>query len=150
AKNVKFVWTVAKRRCPGCNPYKKFYPGNRYVQYVGFSSFNWGAQKQWQTMPEGVSLIMKFFNKFTKKPVIIAELAANAVRGPAAESWENKPQWIRKGYPAVYKKWPRIKMMVYLNQNLTNVGHPDWSLDTPGAMHAYKEIVSDPRFQGRF
>jgi beta-mannanase len=146
ATNVKFVWTVARKSCrpKPCNPHARFYPGNKYVQFAGFSSFNWGAQKSWKTMEEGVSVVMKHLTKFTQKKIIIAELASNSAGG-------DKPQWIRDGYPAVYTKYPQVKGVVYLNVDLTHVSHPDWSLNTPspGAKNAYRDVLSDPRFQGK-
>jgi hypothetical protein len=152
ATNVKFLWTVAKQSCKvrGCNPYKAFYPGNRYVNYVGFSSFNWGDNKKWTSMVFGVSRIMSFFQRFTSKPVIVAELASNSRGGPASFATD-KPNWIREGYPAVYERFPSIKAIVYLNADLTHVGHPDWSLNTPkpGALKAYEDVAGDPRFQGK-
>lgn len=151
AKNVKFVWTVVKKNASGGNPYKKFYPGNKHVQYAGFSNFNWGSQGSWTPMAKGISNVMRWLNKFTKKPVIIAELGSNKYGGPTGNTNVDKPTWIKSGYKATYKKYPRIKAIVYLNENLTNVGHPDWSLNNPGqSMDAFRDIVNDPRFQGRF
>jgi hypothetical protein len=82
---------------------------------------------------------------FTRKPVIVAELATNKDGG-------DKPAWIENGYPAVYNKFSRIKGINYLNVDLRNVGHPDWSLNTPRpeAMQAYSDVVRDPRFQGEY
>lgn len=152
AKNVKFLWTVAKKKASGGNPYKKYYPGNSYVQYVGFSSFNWGALGQWSTMANSVGNVMKWLKAFTKKPVIIAELATNKDGGPTGNPDVDKPKWIVDGYKATYKKFPQIKAIVYLNEDLRSVGHPDWSLDSPApeAMNAYSQIVNDPRFKGHF
>ena len=49
ADNVRFLWSVGKQKCRGgCNPYRAFYPGDAFVDYMGFSSFNWGA-----TAPSG-------------------------------------------------------------------------------------------------
>ena len=64
----------------------------------------------------------------------------------------DKPAWIENGYPAVYNKFSRIKGINYLNVDLRNVGHPDWSLNTPRpeAMQAYSDVVRDPRFQGEY
>jgi len=153
AKNVKFVWTVAKRTSTGGNPYKKFYPGNKYTQYVGFSSFNWGAQGNWTPMAQGIKPVMRWFKKFTKKPVIVAESASNKLGGPTGNPGTDKPNWIKAGYPATYKAFPQIKAIVYLNEDLRGVGHPDWSLaspNNPGAMNAYKAIMNNWRFKGRF
>lgn len=151
AKNVKFLWSVAKKSAHGGNPYKKFYPGNKYVQYAGFSSFNWGSQGNWTPMAKSVGNVMRWFKRFTRKPVIIAELGSNKWGGPTGNPAVDKPTWIRSGYKATYKKYPQIKAIVYLNENLRNVGHPDWSLDDPGqSMDAYTDVVNDPRFQGHF
>ena len=83
ANKVKFLWTIARSSCRGgCNPYKDYYPGNAYVDYVGFSNFNWGAYKnKWTPMVEGVRDVMVFFKNFTRKPVIIAENASNTAGG---------------------------------------------------------------------
>jgi Glycosyl hydrolase family 26 len=153
ATKVKFVWTVAKSTCKGgCNPYDDFYPGNSFVHYVGFSNFNWGAYSgKWVPMVSGVSEVMVKFRQFTRKPVIVAENATNTFGG-------DKPGWIRAGYEAVYRRWPQIRAIVYLNVNLAGVGHPDWSLNTPGwsssvgrsASHkAYESIADKRKFRGR-
>jgi hypothetical protein len=49
----------------------------------------------------------------------------------------------------VRTKWPRLKAIVYLNIDLTGVGHPDWRLTTPpAAMDAYKAVAAKVIFQG--
>ena len=84
ATNVKFLWSVSNASCKGrrCNPYRSAYPGNAYVHYVGFSAFNWGRHSghRWQSMPSLVGNVMGYFRQFTRKPVIIAELATNKTR----------------------------------------------------------------------
>ena len=148
ARNVKFAWTVNRNkpgRGFGKNPYARFFPGARYVQYMGFSSFNWGEVdgKDWKPMLKGVRSITKQLMKLSKKPIIVAELASNHIGG-------NKAAWIRDGYRAVYRKLPRIKGIIYLNVNLTGIGHPDWRLTTPSsAMAAYIDLLDQPRFRGR-
>ena len=146
ATNVKFLWTVSNRKCKPrrCNPYKAYYPGNSVVDYVGFSAFNWGRHSghSWQSMPYLVGNVMGYFKQFTKKPVIIAELASNKTGG-------NKAAWIKDGYAKVYNKWPQIKAIVYLNVDLRYIGHPDWSLGTPSTAYpAYKCVASAAKFKG--
>jgi len=147
ATNVKFLWTVSRKGCKtrGCNPYEAYYPGNAYVHYVGFSAFNWGRHSghRWEPLSKIINDVMPYFKKFTKKPVIIAELASNKVGG-------NKPRWLRDGYNMVYQRWPQIKAIVYLNVDLSSIGHPDWSLATPsGAYPAYQSLASKAKFKGR-
>ena len=101
-------------------------------------------------MVSGVSDVMVFFRGFTRKPVIVAENASNTLGG-------NKPQWIKSGYSAVYKRWPQVKAIVYLNVDL-RPAHPDWSLNSPGwstavgrsqSHRAYESINDQRRFRGR-
>jgi endoglucanase len=152
AKNVKFVWTVAKHSCAGgCNPYKKWYPGNNYVDYVGFSTFNWGGfhGRPWETFDKGLKQPIRNFGKFTKKPVILAELGTSDKLGPNGET---KADWIKQGYPAVYKQYHNVKAIVYEDVDLTGApsGHPNWSVSTAQApINAYKSIAKQERFKGK-
>jgi endoglucanase len=149
ATNVKWLWTVSRRTCrpAGCNPYKAYYPGKKWVNYVGFSVFNWGTAngRTWAYMPTLVGSVMKYFGQFTRKPAIIAENATNKVGG-------DKPAWIRSGYPKVYRRYPTIKAIVYLHVDLSYLGHPDWSLNTPNpdAYQAYYDVAKQRRFRGSF
>jgi hypothetical protein len=159
ANNVKFAWTVARSDAGGSNPYKAYYPGNKWVHYVGFSNFNWGAAKdKWTPMIQTIGNVMKYFTAFTRKPVIIAENATNTDAPAGAPASATKPNWIRDGYVATYKKYPQIKAIIYLNVDLSDIGHPDWSLDTPGwsasagrsASHqAYEWVADQTRFRGK-
>jgi Glycosyl hydrolase family 26 len=147
ATNVKFLWTVSNQKCDRrrCNPFKAAYPGDAYVDYVGFSAFNWGRHSghQWQSMTSLVGNAMGYLKQFTRKPVIVAELATNRRGG-------NKPAWIRDGYNAVYRRYPSIKAIVYLNVDLRYLGHVDWSLKTPSASYeAYERVARQTRFKGQ-
>ena len=149
ATNVKFAWTVSnKPRCrPGpCNPYRRFFPGASFVDYAGFSSFNWGSHHgKWIPMADGIRASYRKVRAITKKPIIVIELATNT-------GARSKPDWIRSGYPAVYSRFPGVKGISYLNVDLRRIGHPDWSLNTPrpGSMEAYRDVVSQARFQGQY
>ena len=149
ATNVKFAWTVSnnpKCRPEPCNPYKRYFPGARFVDYAGFSSFNWGSHRgTWVPMADGIEKSYRKIRAFTKKPIIVIELATNT-------GSRSKPDWIRNGYPAVYARFPGIKGVSYLNVDLRSIGHPDWSLNTPrpAAMEAYRDVVSQARFQGEY
>ncbi len=149
ATNVKFAWTVSnKPRCrpEPCNPYRKYFPGASYVDYAGFSSFNWGSHHgKWIPMADGIRASYRKVRAITKKPIIVIELATNT-------GARSKPDWIRGGYPAVYSRFPGVKGISYLNVDLRRIGHPDWSLNTPrpGSMDAYRAVVSQGRFQGTY
>lgn len=145
ARNVKFVWSVAKQSCTGgCNPYVAFYPGDDYVDYMGFSSFNWGDQRdRWASMLTGFDRVTRHLGEISSKPIIAAEVACNPEGG-------DKAAWIAEGYPAVYAALPQIVAIVYLNVDLRPIGHPDWRLSSPpAALEAYAQIAARPEFRGR-
>ena len=141
AKNVRFVWSP-NQPCGQCTSYTKLYPGDKYVDYAAFSSFNWSGKVPWKSMVQAFELSMKGLAKVTRKPVIVAETGSSAKGG-------DKATWIRKGYPAVHKKWPRIKLIIYFNIDTRDVGQRDWRLVSPAsALDAYRSILARPSFQG--
>jgi hypothetical protein len=145
ADNVRFLWSVAKQSCPGrCNPYAAYYPGDAYVDYMGFSSFNWGAQQdEWIPMLQGFTRVTELLSEIADKPVIAIETACNPEGG-------DKPAWIKEGYPAVRLALPEIVAIVYLNVDLRASGHPDWRLTSPpAALDAYADVAAMPEFGGR-
>lgn len=145
AKNVRFVWSVAKQECPGgCNAYAPFYPGDDYVDYMAFSSFNWGAQRDnWVSMYEGFRWVTQRLAEISDRPIIAVETGCNP------DGSGVKEDWISAGYPEVYEKLPAIVAIVYLDVDLRGADQPDWRLvSPPEAMAAYAEVVAQKEFQG--
>jgi hypothetical protein len=143
ATNVKFVWSVAKERCPGgCNPYRKIYPGHQHVDVMGVSAHNWGAMKKWVPKIRSAQRATRLLARMSPRPIIIAESGSSPLGG-------DKAAWIRNGYRKVYRKLPQVSAIVYLNADLRDVGHPDWSIASPtAALEAYAKVASLPQFSG--
>jgi mannan endo-1,4-beta-mannosidase len=145
ARNARFLWSVSKQSCSGgCNPYREFYPGDAYVDYIGFSSFNWGALRdEWIPMVEGYQRVTERLTEVSSKPIIVAETGCHPEGG-------DKAAWITEGYPAVYAALPAIAAVVYLDVDLRATDQPDWRLSSPPqALQAYASIAARPEFQGR-
>ncbi|MFN8619343.1 MAG: glycosyl hydrolase [Chloroflexota bacterium] len=146
ARNVKFMFSP-NEPCGACASIASMYPGDAYVDYIGISSFNWGAPKPWRGMTTLYQKSMTAINNITtRKPVIVAETASTP-DGPTADA---KAGWVANGYPGIYAKWPRIKGVIYFNIDFTDHGHPDWRLTVPdtGPLDAYRTLLQDTRFQG--
>ena len=146
ATNVKFLWSVAKQGCPGgCNPYAAFYPGDAFVDYMGFSNFNWGAKRdEWVPMVKGFRRVTNNLAEISSKPIIAVENACEPERrrqgrlGPAT------------GTGPYTTSCPASSGSSTSNVDLRSIGHPDWRLSNPaGALAAYREITALPQFQGR-
>jgi hypothetical protein len=145
ATNVRFVWSVAKQSdCgDGCNQYADWHPGDAYLDYAAFSSFNWGEPRRWRTMLSLAESNTARIDEITDRPIIIVESASSPEGG-------DKAAWIREGYPALYGTLPSIAAVIYLNADLRAGGQPDWRITSPpAALDAYRDIVALPEFQGR-
>ena len=124
ATNVKFLWSPY-------TPVGALYPGDAYVDYVGFTAFNWS---DWRSMQTLYASAVTNTRKFTKRPMIAAETGSTSIGG-------DKAAWLKTGYPAIYTAFPEIVAIVYFNVN-TAPGQVDWRLTTPAAaLDAYKTIL---------
>ena len=131
ARNVRFLWSPFQR-CSTCSAYRYelFYPGNRYVDYVGVTALNWGDDT-WTPLQGLVNKPLAILRRITRtrgnplgKPVILPEIGSNWSGG-------DKATWIRDGYMAVYRKWPAVRAMVYFDYDTSFAGQPDWRLIVP-------------------
>ena len=146
ASNVKFVWSVARQGCPGdCNPYAYLWPGDAYVDVMGFSAYNWGTfdDKNWNSMYDLYRPVVVDLAAISGKPIMVAETGSSDLGG-------DKAAWIRDGYREVYDRLPQVRAIVYLNADLRDLGHPDWRLSSPAsALTAYAQIAAMPAFSAR-
>jgi len=148
AKNAKFVWSPLGG---GSRSYmNSLWPGSRYVDYIGFTAFNWASYqgREWKTLDYILTHRLSYFRDLPKKPMIITELGSHYIGG-------DKAKWIRDGYAATYKKWPKVVAIIYFNIDvrLNDPTHDEnWLLSKPddgSAMDAYKALLRQTRFQGR-
>jgi len=136
ATNAQFVWSPnrdgsleeAKRT------FALYYPGDAYVDYVGFNGYNWGTlyttptwTSVWQSFDEVFGPSYQAAVMLTKKPIIIAEVATTDVGG-------SKAVWIQEAFTAIKNNYPRIKAVVWFNVNKET----DWRLHaTPESLAAF-------------
>ncbi len=127
ATNVTWIWSpnaiYFDPHVPFASQIEKFYPGDKYVDWVGFSAFNWaGKYKQnvW-TQPDvlfspTVESLLKFH-----KPIIIAETASADTYSPAM-----KARWIR-ALVDYMKANPQLKGVIWFNTTDNGI---DWSIES--------------------
>ena len=149
ATNVKFVWSIY-----GAFKLAEHYPGDQYVDYIGFTAFNWGPPThKWSNdmLKHFKSPIKAIRRQVSKtKPMIAAEMGSAVA--PANCRICDKAKYIRNGYPKVWRKWANLVAIVYFDIDMTalNVSQPNWRLDSPpSALASYAQIAAMPQFQGR-
>ena len=125
---VRFMWSTVF-------PYKWAYPGDKYVKFVGITVLNFGADRSWRTPGPLIDKRVVASAKFTKRPIIIAEMATAYLGG-------DKAQWLKQAYKGSYEKHPSIWGIMYLDTDEPNVtaAQPDWRLIKPDDGSAHEHV----------
>jgi hypothetical protein len=142
ATNIRWFW------CPnqvGASdpPVSDVYPGDAYVDVVGFDAYNWGTTQSWSSWTSLLDTYQFTYNAvaaLTSKPLIVGETGS-------VEQGGDKATWLSQGFltdlPA---NFPRIIGVVYFDENAP----PDWRVDTStAALTAFKSVVASPLYGGK-
>jgi hypothetical protein len=150
ATNVKFLWSPYQPcGSADCVPYSAIWVGDKFADYIGYSSFNWHTKDGSGHMRPCISMVAAYKTAYKKitalshKPIIVAESASNRVGCDQAA-------WIANGYPAAYTAYPQIAAIMYFDIDMTKSGDPqqaNWTL-TKDAFAAYKQVLTSKHFQG--
>lgn len=140
ARNVRWVWTPYVEG-DGQRPFRRYYPGGKWVDWAGMDGFNWGSkfvsfaklfQRSYMTMV-----------RMTKKPLIIAETGSVEYGG-------SKPEWIRRALGRALPRYRHIRALVWWDGVHPTKG-TDVRLDTsPESFAAWSQALQAPRLdEGR-
>jgi hypothetical protein len=123
ATNISWVWAPNAQSVPAAawNAPAAYYPGDAYVDWIGFSAYNWGSRRAWSHWSTFAQLVGPFYRRWAaRKPLMVAETAS---AGTGAE----KASWIAGIAPMLARRFPRLKALVWFQSP------PDWSATDPGA-----------------
>lgn len=139
--NIRWMWSPA-----GFNRAASFWPGDRYVDYVGLSLY---ATPEWNggLAPKGVNasldslLKSRYWVRQYHKPIVLAEVGIN---GPASE----KRHWFQQALKAL-PYYPEVVAWIYFNQQQPpivplEIGLPNWGLTIQEARDLRKVLLSTP------
>jgi hypothetical protein len=142
ATNVTWVWSVNNGSVPDTpeNSAGRYWPGSRYVDWIGISGFNWGASSSfgsWYTFDQvykkRIGLLMQF-----RKPIVLTEIGATEVGG-------NKASWIRQTFSTIVRQYPRVRAFVWYDQRDTEL--QDWRItSSPSSLAAFRGTLENPVF----
>ena len=117
ATNVSWVWAPNRDGsiAAAAKTYDLYYPGDCYVDYIGFSGYNWGTMyndpwwtSTWQSFEQVFADSYDYMTSRTSKPVIITETASAEVGG-------SKEQWISDAFNVLPVRFPRVKVVSWFN-----------------------------------
>jgi mannan endo-1,4-beta-mannosidase len=140
ADNVTWVWSVNAGSVPNRrgNQPSDYWPGGRYVDWIGISGFNWGAARNFggwisfdRIYSSRVGALLRYH-----RPIALTEIAAPEVGG-------NKAAWIASSF-ARLSHYPRIRALVWYDKRDSRL--EDWRIQSSRAARAaFARAVAAPR-----
>lgn len=137
ATNVRWVWSP-NVDCAGRCPFKAFYPGNRWVDWVGLDGYNYASvdHTPWLSLTRVFQHSYRAMRRLTHKPFMIAETASTERGG-------NKATWIRRGFSALPRLMPQVRVVIWFDR----VKETDWRVDSsPATLGAFRAIADSPLY----
>jgi hypothetical protein len=136
ADNVSWVWSVNWNSSPEAawNQYQDYYPGDRYVDWVGVSGYNLHRESPDTLFAPVVA------GYGAKKPIIISEVGAVDRGGRTKADWiALLAQWV--------EQHPAVGAVTWFDTD-THPGYEErWRIDTDAkALAAYRAMARDPHF----
>ena len=107
ATNVEWVWTP-NVNTGGDHPFLDLYPGDRWVDWVGFDGFNWGEGGEWNSFTEIVDNSYEELARLTDRPMIVAETGSD-------ESGGDKAAWTSSALTREIPRFSRIRAVVFFD-----------------------------------
>jgi hypothetical protein len=143
ARNVVWVWSPNCNSVPDTpeNAAERYYPGDRYVDWIAIDGYNWGTSKEttrWQSFDEIFGQALADAARYApKKPIMIGEIASTSLGG-------DKVAWVSDFLKAFKEKYPNLRGWVWFNSNKET----DWSFENDAETLALiKGAISGAEYQ---
>jgi beta-mannanase len=136
ASNVTWVWCPNVIEDKAIN-FSQMYPGDAYVDWLGLDGYNWATSKPWRSFTELFDESYRAITSLSDKPLVIAEWGCTEAGG-------NKGEWLESALSSEIPSMPRIKAVVYFNQNYEE----DWRIESSArARRGYADGMSAPFYR---
>ena len=140
AANVQWVW-APNVNTGGDFPFRDLYPGDKWVDWVGFDGFNWAQRGAWNSFTEIVDNTYEELAKISSRPMIVAETGSN-------ESGGDKAAWISSALRREIPEFGRIRAVVWFD-DVINEGEGEGTLDarvssSRDSLRAFRSAIASP------
>lgn len=139
ASNVRWVWSPNVDVTKNVEPFKPFYPGDRWVDLVALDGYNWGTTNhaRWRSFNATFASSYRAVRALTGKPMMIGETASTEHGG-------NKAEWIDRIGPSL-ESMPAVKALVWFDRRKET----DWRIDSsPASKQAFRSMATSSLFSG--
>jgi hypothetical protein len=136
ADNVKWVWTPNVDG-DGQYPFRPFYPGDAWVDWVGLDGFNWAKSGEWESFTDLFGSSYDTLSAISPRPVIISETGSS-------QSGGDKSAWVASALRREIPSFSRIRAVVWFSDTVSGV---DFRVDSsPAALRAFRSGIASPRY----
>jgi hypothetical protein len=124
------------------------YPGDSYVDWIGLSVYNDGAQRSWRSFTELFDTSYQIVTSLSNKPLMIAEMGATEAGAPRGTS---KAAWIQQALTRdIPNRYPRVRLVNWFCRDKTDLGEADYRFDSsPSSLGAFRCAVNLPLYSAR-
>lgn len=141
ADNVKFAWVVNSTSIPDTaeNQLERYYPGDRFVDYVGVDGFNFGDP--WQSFDEIFSDPLSRLKKYDKPTYIFSMASADHGQYENGTPVDNgaKASWITDALSSIRNR-SDIEGFIWFNENKEE----NWTINSNAAsLEAFKAALGN-------
>lgn len=136
AGRVDWVWTPYVKTENNL-PFKRFYPGDRYVDWAGVDGYNWGGKFEWKSFHELFARSYRKLVRLTSRPLMIGEVGCG-------EGGGSKARWLRRMLRHDLPRMPHFRAVAWYDQ-VDEKG--DLRVDTSGAaLRAFRRWTNQPLY----
>ena len=120
ADNVRWVWTP-NVDCSGLCPFSSYFPGARWVDWVGLDGYNYGTDPghTWLSFQQVFARSYRTLTALSAKPMMIAETASSTSGG-------DKATWIQGMGAALQTDFRRVRLLVWFERRKEE----DWLIES--------------------
>ena len=144
--NVVWVWCPNNGSSPNesWNVPDAYYPGDSYVDWIGFDGYNFGTTQTWSGWISFFNIYNSLYQKFKSygKPIMLGEFAS-------VEEGGSKSQWITDAYLTWIKfGYPQIKAATWFHiAKVEGTVFTDWRINSSAySLTAFQNAIADPYF----
>jgi len=137
ADNVKWVWSPYVSN-GGRFVFKKYFPGNRWIDWVGLDGFNWARHGVWQSFKDIFADSYHTVSRMTSRPIMIPETGSSQVGG-------DKAAWVSRVLDRELPRFARIRALVWFSERFNGI---DARVDSsPSALNALRDAITAGRYR---
>lgn len=105
ATNVRWIWTPYVNSSGGL-PFAKFYPGGKWVDWIGLDGINWGGSFPWRSFGQVFNSSYRELLRISSKPVVLAETGSG-------ENGGYKSRWLASMLSHVVPRMKHLRAILF-------------------------------------